>query len=261
MTANTKSTPSRALPFVLHTIGYSEKQSPINRPQGPAWHQFIWIKQGCGEFFVDEKKLVLKEDEGIFLRGEYPHAYRKSDDEREFYTVWFTFFCDDCLLDYAVGDKKYLVFKVPDFLGEETEQLRLMAQGDVTTLSLSAAGYTLVCELFDAITRQKGDLVISAVKDYLFKNYGNPINLDDVAKAVDMDRYALCRYFRKNYKRSVMDELLKIRISKAKRMLRYTSESISDVSRTCGFESSSYFAKRFGEIVGKSPSKYREEHM
>ena len=250
----------RTLPFVLNTIGYSEKQTPIDRKIGPGWHQFIWIKRGAGDFFVDGKKLTLKEGEGIFLHGDHPHAYRRNESD-EFFTVWFTFFCDNTLIDYTLGDKKYLVFKVPDFLPFETEQLRLLAKGDATTLSLSAAGYSLVCELFEAITKQKGDSVIGAVKDYLTRNYACVVTLDEVAQAVGMDKYALCRYFRKNHKRSVMDELLKIRISKAKRMLRYTAESITVVSRTCGFEDPCYFAKRFSEVVGRSPSKYREEHM
>jgi transcriptional regulator GlxA family with amidase domain len=58
-----------------------------------------------------------------------------------------------------------------------------------------------------------------------------------------------------------MDELLKIRISKAKRMLRYTGDSIAAISRACGFESPCYFTKRFGEQVGRSPSEYREEYL
>ena len=262
MIPNNDSIKDRALPFVLNTIGYSEHQTPVDRRVGPSWHQFIWIKRGVGDFFADGKKLTLKEGEGIFLHGDHPHAYRKSEDAKdEFFTVWFTFFCDETLLDYTIGDKKYLVFRVPDFLPSETEQLRLLAKGDSTTLSLSAAGYSLVCELFEAITKQKGDRVIATVKEYLSKNYASVITLDEVAAAVNMDKYALCRYFRKNHKRSVMDELLKIRISKAKRMLRYTQESITSVSRSCGFENPCYFAKRFSESVGKSPSRYREDHM
>ena len=250
------------LPFVLHSIGYSEKQTAVQRTTAPTWHQFIWIKKGGGDFFADDKKISLKAGEGIFLRGEYPHAYAKNDKEfDDFYTAWFTFYCDKSLIDYAMGEKKYMVFKIPDFLPSEIEQLQELAKGNGTTLSVSASGYTLACELLEAITKQKGDALIIAVKEYLAKNYAHPISLDEVANAVGMDKFALCRYFRKNHKRSVMDELLKIRISKAKGMLKYTSESISNVSKMCGFESPCYFTKRFGEITGRSPSEYREEHM
>jgi len=260
--SNTMPKSDMTLPFVLHSIGYSEKQSSVTRTSSPGWHQFIWIKKGGGDFFADGKKISLREGEGIFLRGEYPHAYAKNEKEHnDFYTVWFTFYCSSGLIDYAMGEKKYTVFKVPDFLQAEIDQLRELAKGDGTTLSVSAAGYTLACELLEAITKQKGDTVITTVKDYLSSNYARPITLDEVAFSVGMDKYALCRYFRQNHKRSVMDELLKIRISKAKRMLRYTSESISNISKMCGFESPCYFAKRFKEKTGRAPSEYREDHL
>jgi AraC-like DNA-binding protein len=262
MLVNAKLGTDHLLPFTLHTVGYCEKQSPINRTKAPGWHQFIWVGCGTGSFFVDEKELVIKTGEGIFLRGSSPHAYCKNGgDDKDFYTKWYTFYCDDSLLDYVMGDKSYLVFKVPDFLDPEIEQIQALAGGDGTTLSLSAASYTLTCELFEAITKQKGDRVILAVKDYLSKHFSSPVTLDEVAAEVGMDRYSLCRYFKKNHKRSVMDELLKIRISKAKRMLRYTGDSIAVISRACGFESPCYFTKRFGEQVGRSPSEYREEYL
>ena len=103
------------------------------------------------------------------------------------------------------------------------------------------------------------DDIIANVRQYLENNCNHPITLDDVANVSGLDKYALCRYFKKHNKRSVMEELLSIRINKAKRLLRYTSENVETICFMCGFESHSYFSLRFREKCGCSPSEYRSK--
>ena len=55
-----------------------------------------------------------------------------------------------------------------------------------------------------------------------------------------------------------MDALLSVRISKAKRMLRYGNDNVEEIGKKCGFESPSYFCKRFRAIVGVTPLQYRK---
>lgn len=40
------------LPFVLHTVGSFEKQPPMNRPHGFETHEFLWVREGRGDFCV-----------------------------------------------------------------------------------------------------------------------------------------------------------------------------------------------------------------
>ena len=46
----------------------------------------------------------------------------------------------------------------------------------------------------------------------------------------------------------------------AKKMMIETDKSISDIAINCGFSNSSYFAERFLESEGISPSNYRKVH-
>jgi AraC-like DNA-binding protein len=105
---------------------------------------------------------------------------------------------------------------------------------------------------------KSNDNIISTVCEFLESHCKDPLTLDDIADASGLDRFALCRYFKKHHKRSVMDELKAIRIKKAKRLLLYSSQRIGEIGRLCGFESPSYFALRFREECGCSPAKYRE---
>ena len=46
-------------------------------------------------------------------------------------------------------------------------------------------------------------------------------------------------------------------LEKAEKLLATTDYSLSVISRTCGFSSSSYFSQTFKKITGVSPSCYR----
>lgn len=245
-----------SLPFELNTVSSGTKQNPIQRPEGAQWHQFIWVKAGTGTFRMRDESFQLGVGEGIFMRADVPCSY----DGEGLYTAWCAFFTTDHLIEYTIGEREYLLFRVPEYLDTATEELQTLARGNTTTLALSAAGYSYVTELFAVIKRNKNSLG-TRVADYLYKHYSEPLTLDLIAEAVGLDRFSLCHRFKDERGISVIAELTAIRISKAKRMLRYTQEAVESVGRLVGFESASYFAKRFGETVGCSPREYRNRFL
>ena len=243
------------LPFVLLTIGKSPIQEPIHRDPAPAWNQFIWVTNGMGHFTIDGHSFELSEGEGVFMRHDYPHRYTGHN----LSTAWCSFTASESLFNYTIGDKSHLIFTVPEFLERETAELIRLAHSNCSTLTLSAAGYSYVTELFSAITRVEDD-VVRAVRDHLRENLTAPVSLDDVARTIGMDKFALCRYFKKHKGRSIMEELKHLRVAHAKRLLLYSSYSIEQVGQMCGFDSHSYFSMRFRELCG-CPSDYRKQYL
>ncbi len=242
------------LPFVLNTVGQSPDQRPINHPAGINYHEFIWVKHGCGSFTVDGNSFTLTADEGVFIRRGIPHSY----EGEELHTAWFTFSMEERALDF-LSVPRYLRFNVPDFLNSENDALEKFSNGDSTVLSRSSAGYSYVTELFSALLPPP-DSPDVLIRHYLESHYSSPVTLDEIARHVGMTRYSVCRYYMKKRGISVMDELNRIRIAKAKRFLRYTSDPVEKIGRMCGFESASYFAKRFRSACGKSPAAYRSAY-
>ncbi len=243
------------LPFVLIHVAESEKQPPINRPDGFKWNEFIWVKHGAGTFTVRDESFTLEEGQGVFIRADVPHTYEGSP----FHTRWCTFFADDRILDYVLGSREFLCFCCPPYLESETDALIRTANSGADLMARSAAGYAFVTDLFLTITRSEIPPDVRTA-EFLETHYSEAITLDDIALAVGADKYALCRDFRQKRGISIMEHLKQIRIAKAKRFLRYGSESIAEIGRMCGFESSSYFIKRFGEVCACTPREYRERH-
>ena len=253
-----KSEHAPALPFELRSVGETVKENHIVRKTGPTWNQIIWVKHGRGYFFVGDEEFTLSEGEGVFMRHGIPHGYRAAGDT--FHTGWITFESDDGLINYAFGNKACHIFKCPDFLERETDNLCAYARtAGMNELLLSASGYNYVVELLNNIMRTP-DEILDNVRKHLLENYFRPLTLDEIADAVSIDKFSLCRYFSKNHTRSVMDELKLIRVSHAKQLLRYSTDSVEEIGKQCGFDSPSYFALRFKEVTGKSPLEYRKQY-
>ena len=246
------------LPFKLRTVGEMPRQSPVSRNPGPVWNQIIWVKRGRGCFRVGDEEFTLSEGQGIFMRHDVPHTYRAVGDT--LCTGWVTFESAEGLINYSFGDRNCHVFTCPDFLERETEHLQTYAKTTGTNkLLLSAIGYSYVAELFAAIIKTS-DPTVDRVRDYLIANFPRPITIDEIAYEVGMDKFSLCRYFAKHHTCSVMDELKRIRVSHAKQLLRYSSDSVKEIGQKCGFESPSYFSLRFREMTGRSPLEYRKQY-
>lgn len=242
------------LPFVLNTVGQSPKQSPVCHPEGIKYHEFIWVKSGSGKFSFQDKSFIFKEGDGVFIRRNVPHSYEGDD----LHTGWCTFSMEEGLLDY-MGVPDFLIFKAPPFLNNQTDELMNSANSDSTVISRSAAGYTYVTELLCAIL-EPSDSAAVKIQRFLENNYSKPLTLDDIAAEAEMDKFSLCRYYSQKKGIGVIEELKLIRIDKAKRFLRYSSDPIQKIGYICGFESPSYFAKRFREESGYTPSEYRKLH-
>ncbi|MBQ8213546.1 MAG: helix-turn-helix domain-containing protein [Clostridia bacterium] len=252
MFAEIKRDTDAVFPFVLTTVGDNDHQDPMLRPEGFNSHHFLWLKTGKGSFRFGEDRFELSAGEGVFIRAGVPHSY----EGKNFATAWCTFLMSDAMLDHlGVGD--YMRFRVPADLNREHEQLYRFSVGDSTILSRSTAGYTFVMELFDAILTPTVHLS-ERVNRLLERRYAEPLTLDLIAEEVGVDRFALCRCYKRERGGTVMEELNRIRIAKAKRFLKYSTASVESVGRMCGFESSSYFGKRFREAVGCTPAEYRK---
>lgn len=89
-------------------------------------------------------------------------------------------------------------------------------------------------------------------------NYYEQYSLDDIAISYRVNKYRLCREFAKYYEHTPIQYLNKVRIDKAKHLLRTTDDKIVEISQTVGIENTNHFIRLFKEKTGTTPLKYRK---
>ena len=104
---------------------------------------------------------------------------------------------------------------------------------------------------------KKASHLCDSVRRYIDQNCGDDLSLEQLAKFSHVNKYYLVHTFTDEYGISPISYLMRTRVKKAEKLLATTDYSLSVISRTCGFSSSSYFSQTFKKITGVSPSCYR----
>lgn len=101
--------------------------------------------------------------------------------------------------------------------------------------------------------------LVVRVMAILRADYGQPITLSSLARAVNVSPYHLQRVCKRCTGRSPAQELVTVRVEQAQKRLRDSTASIGDIARQVGFRSPSHFAVVFRRAVGVSPQAFRSE--
>lgn len=96
------------------------------------------------------------------------------------------------------------------------------------------------------------------VRDRIDREYAAPLDVEALAAGVFMSAGHLSRTFRETYGESPYSYLMTRRIERAMALLRRGDLSVTDVCFEVGCSSLGTFSSRFSELVGVSPSVYRE---
>ncbi|MDE7321630.1 MAG: AraC family transcriptional regulator [Lachnospiraceae bacterium] len=94
---------------------------------------------------------------------------------------------------------------------------------------------------------------------YIQEHFMEPLTLDKIADSILVSKSECCRCFKRAIGLSPIEYLMKYRIMQsALRIKQRTSESISEIAGTVGFNNTSYYSKVFKKFMGCTPSEYRQ---
>lgn len=99
--------------------------------------------------------------------------------------------------------------------------------------------------------------LLRRVRDRMDREYAQPLDVEALARDVNMSAGHLSRQFRQAYGESPYSYLMTRRIERAMALLRGTELSVTDICFAVGCSSLGTFSTRFSELVGMSPSAYR----
>lgn len=101
--------------------------------------------------------------------------------------------------------------------------------------------------------------LLRRVRDRIDRDYAQPLDVEALARQVNMSAGHLSRQFRLAYGEAPYSYLMTRRIERAMALLRRGDLSVTDVCFQVGCSSLGTFSTRFTELVGMSPSAYRRD--
>jgi LacI family transcriptional regulator len=115
------------------------------------------------------------------------------------------------------------------------------------------------------IARKSSDLVavnhggVARSLRFMWDHCHEPIGVNELAKAASMSVRNFHQSFVENVGRTPGNELHRIRIERAKKLLSDSKEKMETIAELSGFESVNSFGVAFKRSVGMSPKQYQKQ--
>jgi AraC-like DNA-binding protein len=92
---------------------------------------------------------------------------------------------------------------------------------------------------------------------YIEDHYLEPLTLEEIAARSNISVRHLNRIFQSYYQTTPISYLQRLRLERARMLLRQSGLPITKISYECGFNDSNYFTRKFSKTYGLSPKAFR----
>ena len=158
------------------------------------------------------------------------------------------------------------------FRNGEIKQYGLLSRKNYMTAVLACQDYQALREWFlqklEEVCRQvanrreeQSESVVSKAKTYIDENYCRELTLDEVSQSVNISPYYFSKLFKEESGENFIEYLTRMRITKAKELLRNPALSIKEICVMSGYSDPNYFSRIFKKQEDVTPSEYRERML
>lgn len=116
-----------------------------------------------------------------------------------------------------------------------------------------------IMEVLEKNNSHKYFKVIAVAENYIENHYmEHDLSMDKVAKQVHMSPSYFSVVFKNETSVSFTDYLIRIRIDKAKELMRHTDLKAYEIAIRVGYDTAAYYSTAFKKVTGYSPSEYKK---
>lgn len=254
------------LPIVFN-VGI--KRTDLNYSRESNWHQDLEIElctAGQGTVWQNGRKYDFKRGEIAVIGSDIIH-YTGTKQNIEYTCLIIS--ADYCRrLGFNIERMEYTPIIKNDKISCLIKQLATIYFDDSLKFRIAKVNKTLLeilIELNENHSAQRVEYVsenkhyddVKAVMKYIRENFSEKITLDNISKAVYIDKYAICREFKKVTGQTVIEYANNYRCIKAAEFISQGA-NVTRAAADCGFENLSFFTKTFKRYMGSLPSRYKK---
>lgn len=231
---------------------------------------FFMVKAGEGKLFYENREYQLQPGSCVFIDCDSPYAHAT---DTNLWTIRWAHFHGPALPSvYAKyrerGGQAAFSPSAAVFvkLEESWQVLMAAAKSDdyvrdmVINQHLAALLTVLMRESWHPEGKRnvsKGALALD-VKEYIDGHFSEELTLDQLSGRFYINKYYLSKSFKAQFGQTLSSYIQMVRVTQAKRLLRFTSKTVEEIGEMVGIRPASYFSEVFNAVEGVSPSVYRK---
>lgn len=256
----------------IGTIGYNhihDKDFVANFPSGPGAYLFLLIKANS-IFTIAKKNYKVQKKSYVIINPKTKVTYKGEKDN--YVDDWFFFWINE-------EDKKIFIewgieFDKPVNLGSIDELSKIIQKisyehfsGDKFHKEIKQE-YTRILffqlsrlissriELSPSAFSSKNDRIIY-LRTRIFENPAYFKNIDEMAYYINISRSGLQHQYTSIFGHGIMEDVITARIEIAKKYLKETNLTLSEIGTKCGYKTEYHFMRQFKEYIGLTPTEFR----
>ena len=105
---------------------------------------------------------------------------------------------------------------------------------------------------------EKSNDIVDNARKYIDENYSKDVSLDDISRNMNLSPYYFSKLFKEKTGENFVEFLTRVRIDKAKEMLKDPDKSMKEICSEVGYGDPNYFSRIFKKVVGVPPTEYRD---
>lgn len=217
------------------------------------------IRGGC-TFTFGEREVRMEEGGMIYLPRASHHAFCVDEGEALYLRIDFSLIQKGNGEEILFADVPTLFFeKTPSSVMGRAEELLFLFErgvGAESSLKKQAGLLSLFAEIQENLAPKREIELLRPALDALFLSYREEISSEELAALCSISTTHFRRLFRRLYGTTPTDYRNRLRIERAKRLLRMGGFSVGEVAEEVGFESIFYFSRVFKAQTGESPLSF-----
>ena len=245
--------------------------------------EMVYIDKGSVEIGRDKESLCLSQGEIIFHRPNEFHSIKALDSAPNFFVV--SFVCNSPLMVYLEKYHTILNKTLHGFISsiiKEAESTYVIPKNATTLKKLikkensPLGGEQLIKtyleqfliflirsiieneqpSVFPSKESMETHLITSA-KAFLEEKAEEPFRVNDLCNALGYSKSYLCKLFNEQLGETIANFAMKIKIKKAKQLIRENNFTFAQISDKLSFDNPQYFSRVFKRITGMTPTEFK----
>lgn len=249
--------------------------------------ELVFVKESFGKRIIGNSVAQFEAGDMVFLGSDIPHVWLNDEiyyqgnnalkakaivvyfDKEIFGPAFYELketqkiksFFNKAVRGVAItGRTNELIEKKLEKLGQKKDFELIAGLFKILAILSESADTTFINnEFYKPISENSQKDRLSAVFDYITKNYNDEISLSKIAEIANLTPTSFCRMFKLKTKKSFVSYLHEIRISNACKLLIETDMGISEIGYQCGYKTASNFNQLFKKITRITPKEYRKK--
>jgi len=222
----------------------------------------VFFTEGEIEYWFENKKLVARKGDFIFLPGNIPYSGRKISESVAFFVIDFS--CNSENEFSQIIQPTVFHTRNYDRTAEKLEGIIDVwnKQRIDMNFKIKSFIYSVLSDILKNEHSEQSLSLTDTMLDYICENISSTsLSVKALCQKFYISESQLRRNILKQTGMTPNEYIMNLRINIAKSELTYTSKSITDIATCCGFSSAYYFSNFFSKHTGTSPLKFRKNSL